>query len=111
VLLGATAALATEAAPQAVARLQDWVVAQPRDALAWQTLAQAQLATGHRLRAIRAEAESRAAQRDYAGAADRFKAAQALPAAERAQDPMELAIVDVRRREVEAQLRESVRED
>lgn len=111
VLLGAQAALATGAAPQAASRLQDWVVAHPRDALAWQTLAQAQLALGHRLRAVRADAESRAAQRDYAGAAERFKAAQALPTAERAMDPMELAIVDVRRREVEAQLRESVRED
>jgi predicted Zn-dependent protease len=111
VLLGAQAALATGAAPQAASRLQDWVVTHPRDALAWQTLAQAQLATGHRLRAVRAEAESRAAQRDYAGAVERFKAAQALPAAERAQDPMELAIVDVRLREVEALLRDAERED
>ena len=111
ILLGAQAALATGAALQAATRLQDWVVAHPGDALAWQTLAQAHQALGQRLRAIRAEAESRAAQRDFAGAADRFKAAQGLPVAERTMDPMELAIVDVRRREVEAQLRESARED
>ncbi|MDG5975905.1 peptidase M48, Ste24p [Hydrogenophaga taeniospiralis CCUG 15921] len=111
VLLGAQAALATGAARQAAARLQDWVAAHPRDAQAWQTLARAQLALGQRLRAIRAEAEARAAQLDYAGAVERFRAAQSLPAAERASDGMELAIVDVRRREVEALLRESVRED
>ena len=54
---------------------------------------------------MRAEAESRAAQYDFAGALERFKAAQALPEALRAADPIELAIVDSRRREVEALLR------
>ena len=111
VLFGAQAALATGAPVQAAARLQDWVVTQPRDALAWQMLAQAQQANGHRLRAIRSEAEARVAQRDYAGAVDRFKAAQGLPPAERALDPIELAIVDVRLRAVEALQRESLRED
>jgi predicted Zn-dependent protease len=111
VLLGAQAALATGAPRQAAARLQEWVAAHPRDAQAWQTLARAQLALGQRLRSVRSEAEARAAQLDFAGAVERFRAAQALPAAERAADGMELAIVDVRRREVEAQLRESTRED
>ncbi|OGB48549.1 MAG: hypothetical protein A2W72_23000 [Burkholderiales bacterium RIFCSPLOWO2_12_67_14] len=87
------------------------VAAHPRDAQAWQTLARAQLALGQRLRSVRSEAEARAAQLDFTGAAERFRAAQSLPAAERAADGMELAIVDVRRREVEAQLRESTRED
>ena len=62
------------------------------------------------LRAIRAEAEARAAHLDFGGAVDRFKAAQSLPAEQRT-DGMELAIVDSRRREVEALLRESVREE
>ncbi len=106
-LLGAQAALASGQPQRASARLLDWVVQQPRDALAWQTLARAHQAQGHTLRAVRAEAESRVAQRDYAGAVDRFKAAQALPTAERAADPIELAIVDSRRREVEALLREA----
>ena len=110
-LLGAQAALATGALAPAASRLQDWVVAHPRDALAWQALAQLQEASGQRLRAIRSEAEARAAQRDFAGATERFQAAQALPVAERALDPMELAIVDVRLRAVQALLRESVRED
>lgn len=109
-LLGAQAALATGQPERAVARLQARVSLQPRDALAWQTLSRAHAAQGQTLRAIRAEAEARAAQLDYAGAAERFRAAQALPAAQRT-DGMELAIVDARRREVEALLRESVRDD
>ena len=67
-------------------------------------------AQGQTLRAIRADAEARAAQLDYSGAAERLRAAQGLPAAQRT-DGMELAIVDARRREVEALLRESTRED
>jgi beta-barrel assembly-enhancing protease len=63
------------------------------------------------LRSVRSEAEARAAQLDFAGAADRFRAAQSLPSADRLADAMELAIVDVRRREVEERLRESARED
>lgn len=110
-LLGAQAALLTGAALPAAERLQAWVVQHPRDALAWQTLSVAHLALGRRLRAIRAEAEARVAQLDHAGALERLKAAQALPAAERGADPFELAIVDARRRDVEALLRESARED
>ena len=68
-------------------------------------------ALGQRLRSVRSEAESRAAQLDFAGAADRFRAAQMLPAADRSADAMELAIVDVRRREVEELQRESARQD
>ncbi len=109
-LQGAQAALVTGQPQRAVARLQAWVAMQPRDAVAWQTLSRAYAAQGQTLRAIRAEAESRAAHLDFAGAADRFRAAQALPAAQRT-DGMELAIVDSRRREVEAQLRESIREE
>ncbi|RJP66508.1 MAG: peptidase M48 [Comamonadaceae bacterium] len=111
VLLGAQAALATGQPQRAVSRLQAWVALQPRDALAWQTLSRAYAVQGQSLRAIRAEAEARAAHLDFAGAADRFKVAQGLPAAQRSADAMELAIVDSRRREVEALLRESVREE
>ena len=109
-LLGAQAALVTGQPQRAVSRLQAWVSMHPRDAVAWQTLSRAYAAQGQTLRAIRAEAESRAAHLDFSGAADRFRAAQALPAAQRT-DGMELAIVDSRRREVEAQLRDSMREE
>jgi beta-barrel assembly-enhancing protease len=107
-LLGAQAALVTGEPQRAAMHLQTWVVQHPRDALAWQTLARAYQAQGHTLRAIRAEAESRMAQLDYAGAVDRFKAAQALPGAQRAADPIELAIADSRLSQAQALLRESV---
>ncbi len=110
VIYGAQAAIATGQPERAAARLQAWVALQPRDAMAWQTLSGAHAAQGQTLRAIRADAEARAAQLDYSGAAERLRAAQGLPAAQRT-DGMELAIVDARRREVEALLRESTRED
>lgn len=110
-LLGAQAALATGQPQRAVSRLQAWVALQPRDAVAWQVLSRAYTAQGHALRAIRAEAESRAVHLDFSGAVERFKVAQALPVAQRSADAMELAIVDSRRREVEALLRESLREE
>jgi predicted Zn-dependent protease len=105
VLLGAQAALDSSDAAGASARLLEWVVLRPRDALAWQLLARARQAQGQTLRAVRAEAESRAAQYDFAGSLERFKAAQGLPERLRAADPIELAIVDSRRREVEEKLR------
>jgi len=104
-LLGAQAAIASNDTSGASARLLEWVVLRPRDALAWQLLSRAWQVQGQTLRAVRAEAESRAAHYDFAGALERFKAAQALPEVLRAADPIELAIVDSRRREVEAQLR------
>ena len=111
-LLGAQAALLTQVSlPAAASRLQQWLVGHPKDAQAWQTLSRVQAALGQRLRSVRSEAESRAAQLDFSGAADRFRAAQQLPAADRSADAMELAIVDVRRREVEELQRESARQD
>src|SRR5690606_868299 len=74
-LLGAQAALKLGTPQLAASPLQNWVVGHPRDALAWQTLSRAQLASGHRLRAVRSEAESRAAVLDFEGAIERFKAA------------------------------------
>ena len=109
-LLGSEAAMVSGAAPAAAERLQAWVVAHPRDALAWQTLSRVHAANGQRLRSLRAEAEARAAQLDFSGAVDRFRAAQRLPAADQAADRMELAIVDVRLRAVQEQLRETERE-
>ncbi|MFP8781138.1 M48 family metalloprotease [Hydrogenophaga sp. RWCD_12] len=111
-LLGAEAALRTQTALPAVAsRLQDWLVARPKDASAWQMLSRVQAALGQRLRSVRSDAEAHAAQLDFSGAAERFRAAQMLPAAERNADAMELAIIDVRRREVEALQRDSARQE
>ena len=111
-LLGTQATLLTQGSlPAAASRLQQWLAGHPKDAQAWQTLSRVQAALGQRLRSVRSEAEARAAQLDYSGAADRFRAAQMLPAADRSADAMELAIVDVRRREVEELQRESARQD
>jgi beta-barrel assembly-enhancing protease len=109
-LMGSLAALTTRSTQNAAGALQAWVVGHPRDALAWQTLSRVQAANGQRLRAVRSEAEARAAVMDYEGAAARFKAAQTLPAADRQADAIELAIVDVRLREVEAKVKELARE-
>lgn len=110
VLLGAQAALATGQPGRAVSRLQEWAVQHPRDAQAWQLLSRARSQQGQTLHAVRADAEAHVAQRDYAGALERLKAAQALPPAVRNADPIELAIVDSRRRDVELLLKEQMRE-
>ena len=107
---GALAALAMGQPALAVPRLQTWVVKHPRDALAWQTLSRGQTALGQKVRALRSEGESFAAMLDPEGALARYKAAQALPAAERQADAMEMAIVDARRREAEEQVRELARQ-
>ncbi len=105
-MLGAQAAIATREPRLAESRLQSWVVIHPRDALAWETLARVHQAQGQTLRAIRAEAESRVAHLDFAGALERYRGAQAQPVAVRNADPMTMAIVDSRRRDVERMLRE-----
>jgi len=110
-MLGAQAAIASGEAARAASRLQAWVVERPRDALAWQLLSRAHQAQGQTLRAVRADAEARAAHFDWDGALERLKAAQALPPAQRNADPMELAIVDSRRRDVELRLREAMKEE
>ena len=110
-LLGAQAAVATREPQLAESRLQSWVVVHPQDALAWETLARVYHAQGQTLRAIRAEAESRVAHLDYAGALERYRGAQAQPVAVRNADPMTMAIVDSRRRDVERMLREMEKEE
>ena len=103
---GAWAALASGQYAAAASRLQTWVVDHPRDALAWQTLSRAQAAQGQPVRALRSEAEAHVATLDHAGALERFKAAQALPAAVRQAEAIDMAIVDARRRDTEQRLRE-----
>jgi predicted Zn-dependent protease len=86
--------------------LQNWVSAHPRDPLAWSMLAQGEEALGQRLRALRAQAESRAALGDIGGAIDRLRAAQALARTGAANDFIEASVVDARLRQLEAQRRE-----
>jgi predicted Zn-dependent protease len=86
--------------------LQNWVSMHPRDPLAWNMLAQGEEALGQRLRALRAQAEARAALGDLGGAVDRLRAAQTLARTGAANDFIEASVVDARLRQIEAQRRE-----
>ena len=115
VLLAAQAAVRTGRAGDAAQRLQTWVALHPRDATAWQQLAQAYAAQGQNIRAIRAEAEAQVAWLDYAAAMDRFKAAQELVRKMAREgmlgnDHIEASIIDTRARQVESLLREQALE-
>jgi predicted Zn-dependent protease len=93
-------------------QLQTWVAAHPEDALAWQSLASTYTAQTQPLRALRAEAEARAAHLDYVGALDRLKAAQGQLAgsAKSNADYIDASIIDTRRRQIEALLKEQTLE-
>ena len=79
---------------------------------AWQTLAIAYGPQNEPVRAIRADAESRVAQLDYAAALDRFKAAQGLMRSSPASaDYVEGSIIDTRTRQVESILKEQALQD
>jgi predicted Zn-dependent protease len=99
----------------ATQNLQTWVAVNPQDALAWQELASIYAAQNQALRAIRAEAESRVAHLDYAGALDRLKAAQgAKPNTNIAPsnaDHIDASIIDTRRRQIEVLLKDQALEN
>jgi len=88
------------------------VTAHPKDGLAWQILAVAYGNQNQNVRAIRADAESRAAQLDYTAALDRLKAAQIMmrnnPASA---DFMEGSIIDTRARQLESFVKEQALQD
>jgi predicted Zn-dependent protease len=109
-LLVSQAQVQTGRGAEAAQRLQTWVVNQPRDAAAWQLLSAAYAADRQPLRAVRAEAEARVAQLDYAAALDRLKAAQELGRRGPATDHIEASIIDTRARAVESLLREQALE-
>lgn len=93
-------------------RLQTWVTAHPGDAMAWQMLAVAYGQQNQTVRAIRADAESRVAQRDYPAALDRFKAAQAMMRSQPGSaDYVEASIIDTRARQVESLVKAQALED
>jgi predicted Zn-dependent protease len=112
VLTLAQALIAAHRAPEVSAKLQTWVAAHPKDALAWQTLAVAYGNQNQNVRAIRADAESRAAQLDYPAALDRFKAAQTMMRSTPASaDYMEGSIIDTRTRQIESLIKEQALQD
>jgi len=102
----------TQAAKSAGELMQLWLAEHPRDGLAWDMAAQALHQTGDTLRALRADAESRAVRWDESGAIDRLRAAQAFSKRlnqegrlDRA-GQLESSIIDARMRSLEAQRRE-----
>ena len=112
VLLGARALLAAGRPREVSSRLQTWVSAHPRDALAWQLLSQAYVNQQQQVRAVRADAEVRFAQFDYQGALDRFRAAQGLMRSNPASaDFMEASIIDTRARQTDSLVKEQALQD
>jgi predicted Zn-dependent protease len=84
--------------------LQTWVAVHPGDELAWSALGQVWTALGQPLRALRAEAESRAALGDLAGAVDRLRAGQRVARSGSAPgDFIDASVIDARLRDIEAQ--------
>lgn len=100
-----------DGAARAAQALQIWLAERPRDAQAWQLLSAACAAQGQALRAVRAEAEAYAARLDYAAARDRYAAAQdLLRRGVAGNDHIEASIIDARSKQVDALLREQMRE-
>jgi len=86
--------------------LQSWVSEHRSDALAWATLSSLAERQGQALRAVRALAESHAANGDLGGAIDRLRAGQRLARAGSApQDFIESSVIDSRLRDLEGQRR------
>ncbi|WP_027017017.1 M48 family metalloprotease [Comamonas composti] len=106
-LLRTQVLLRQQSAAAMAGQLQTWVTDHPRDAQAWQLLAQVWGSQKQELRALRAEAEAHVAHYDYPAAVDRFKAAQELGRKSGQQlDYIEASIIDTRLRAVEELLRE-----
>ena len=111
-LINAKSLMAANRASDVSQALQTWVATHPRDAMAWQLLATAYGQQNQQVRAIRADAESRVAQLDYAAALDRFKAAQGLMRSNPGSaDYVEASIIDTRTRQVESILKEQALQD
>jgi predicted Zn-dependent protease len=112
VLTQAQALMAANRVQAVSDRLQSWVTVHPKDAMAWQLLATAYGRQNQNVRAVRADAESRAAQLDYPAALDRFKAAQGLmrnnPGGA---DYVEGSILDTRTRQMESLVKEQALQD
>jgi len=111
-LLQARTLLAVGRAHEVDERLLTWVTAHPKDATAWQLLAVAHGNQGQNLQSIRADAEGRAAQIDYNGALDRFKAAQTMMRSKPGSvDYMEGSIIDTRTRQIDSLVKEQALQD
>ncbi|MFY8082318.1 MAG: M48 family metalloprotease [Rubrivivax sp.] len=96
---------------EALEALQIWVAEHRNDAAAWLLLAQASDALGLQLRALRAQAEARAALGDLGAAIDRLRAAQVRSrTATAGADFIEASIIDTRLRELQSLRRQEMEE-
>ena len=86
--------------------LQIWVADHPLDAGAWGLLGSTADSIGLRLRALRANAEARAAIGDLTGAIDRLRAGQQAAHSAAGQDFIEASVIDARLRELQGQRRQ-----
>ena len=86
--------------------LQAWTADHRSDSAAWTALSQASDRLGLKLRAVRAEAESRAAIGDLGGAIDRLRAGQRLARQRTQADFIEASVIDARLRDLLAQQRQ-----
>jgi predicted Zn-dependent protease len=115
-LLAVQAAVATRKPAPMVPVLRDYTALQPRDASAWRALSSLYTAQDDPVRAIQADAEANVADLDYAGARDRYKAAQELSrnlaarGAPNAVDHYEASIIDTRARAVDALVKQQAKE-
>ena len=93
---------------EVIGALRELVQQAPQDAQAWNTLASLLAVQGMTLASLRAEGEAQMARMDWAGALDRFRAAQDWARNHRlaAGEHIEASIVDTRLRQAQALVRE-----
>lgn len=99
-LLLARAMIAMGKPQQAANKLQDWLAVYPKDAAAWNTLAQAYEAQGKLLRAVGAQAKAEESNYNYARAIDRLRAGQHLYRTGKDKDIIEAQVLDARLKEM-----------
>ncbi|EHR73722.1 putative Zn-dependent protease [Burkholderiales bacterium JOSHI_001] len=103
---GADQAAADAALRASAEALQTWTAEHRKDSAAWTALSQVADRLGLKLRAVRAEAESRAAIGDLGGAIDRLRAGQRLARQRTQADFIEASVIDARLRDLLAQQRQ-----
>jgi predicted Zn-dependent protease len=87
------------------------VSAHPKDAEAWSVLGQLWGRLGQKLRALRADAESRYALGDLGGAVERLRAGQRVARSGAGADFIEASVIDARLRDIEGQRRQILAEE
>jgi len=108
VAAGASEALAKQRADE----LQTWVASHPQDSEAWGVLGQLWGRLGQKLRAVRADAESRYALGDLGGAIERLRAGQRMAHGGSGNtDFIEASVIDARLRDIEVQRKQIMSEE